>query len=108
MIDRGTFRIIAVAVAGVLVLCVVGIVVLTLGDKAVPDILENVTVGALTGLVGLLASPKGGDAPQEVQVVNHPAEPVPVRERGASDVAVVVAALILAVALVLVFGTEVR
>lgn len=79
MIDRGTFRIIAVSVAAVLVLCVVGIVLLALSDKPVPDILENVTVGALTGLVGLLASPKGGDAPQDVNVVNRRDDPVPVQ-----------------------------
>lgn len=76
MIDRATFKVIAVAVAGVLVLCVVGIVILTLFDKAVPDILENVTVGSLTGLVGLLASPRGG-------------EPVPVTGEGGGPVEVI-------------------
>lgn len=78
MIDRSTFRVIAISVAGVLLVCVVGIIVLSLSDKTIPDILENVTVGALTGLVGLLASPKGGDAPQQVQVVNHADDAVPV------------------------------
>lgn len=108
MIDRATFRVIAISVAGVLLVCVAGIITLSLFDKAIPDILENVTVGALTGLVGLLASPKGGDAPQEVEVVNAAGDPVPVKERGASDLAVVIAALVLAVALVVVFGTEAR
>lgn len=62
MIDSGTFRIIAIAVAGVLLACVLGIITLAMFDKTIPDILENVTVGALTGLVGLLASPRGEGA----------------------------------------------
>ncbi len=36
---------------------VVGIVVLALNTQPVPDVLQNVAVGALTGLVGLLAVP---------------------------------------------------
>ncbi len=36
-----------------------GIVVLAANGQAVPDVLQNVTVGALTGLVGLLVPAKG-------------------------------------------------
>lgn len=43
-----------IAVATTLVLAVVGIVALALTDNAIPDVLQNVAVGALTGLVGLL------------------------------------------------------
>lgn len=42
-----------------LILCVVGIVLLSLANpqRTVPDVLQNVTVGSLTGLVGLLVRP---------------------------------------------------
>lgn len=64
MIDRSVFRLVVALVGGTLVLCVAGIVGLVAFDKTVPDILENVTVGALTGLVGLLATARD-DAPSE-------------------------------------------
>lgn len=39
--------------------CVVGIIVLSLANpqRTIPDVLQNVTVGSLTGLVGLLVRP---------------------------------------------------
>lgn len=42
-----------------LVSCVVGIIVLSLANpqRTIPDVLQNVTVGSLTGLVGLLVRP---------------------------------------------------
>jgi hypothetical protein len=42
-----------------LVGCVVGIIALSLANpqRAIPDVLQNVTVGSLTGLVGLLVRP---------------------------------------------------
>jgi hypothetical protein len=42
-----------------LLACVVGIVVLSLANpqRTIPDVLQNVTVGSLTGLVGLLVRP---------------------------------------------------
>lgn len=46
-------------VGAVLVLGVLGIVALAWRGQPVPDVLQNVTVGALTGLVGLLV-PSGG------------------------------------------------
>lgn len=42
----------------VLTLCVVGIVVLAYVGNPVPDVLQNIAVGSLTGLVGLLAQPR--------------------------------------------------
>lgn len=41
-------------VGTVLVLSVIGIVALTWGDNPIPDVLQNIAVGSLTGLVGLL------------------------------------------------------
>lgn len=49
--------IVIVFVGGVLVLGLAGIVGLSLTDHAIPDVLQNVTVGALTALVGLLVKP---------------------------------------------------
>lgn len=41
-------------VGSVLILSVVGIVTLALYAKPIPDVLQNIAVGSLTGLVGLL------------------------------------------------------
>lgn len=79
MIDPSTYRLVVGAVAGALVLCIIGIVVLAVLELAIPDILENATVGSLTGLVGLLASPR---PPAQVEVVNDDDQPVPVTEGG--------------------------
>lgn len=43
------------AVALIGVLCVVGIIVLAILQRGIPDVLENVTVASVTGLVALLA-----------------------------------------------------
>lgn len=42
-------------VGAVLVLSLAGIVLLAQQGAAIPDVLQNVAVGSLTGLVGLLA-----------------------------------------------------
>lgn len=39
-----------------------GITLLALNDHPIPDVLQNITVGALTGLVGLLV-PAGRSGP---------------------------------------------
>jgi hypothetical protein len=45
----------------VLVLCVLGIVYMaSTGDRPIPDVLQNIAVGSLTGLVGLLVPVKAG------------------------------------------------
>ena len=41
--------------------CLVGIVVLALNSQPTPDVLQNVAVGCLTGLVGLLV-PSGRES----------------------------------------------
>lgn len=46
-----------------LLLCVVGIIVLALRSLNVPDVLQNIAVGSLTGLVGLLAMPQKSPPP---------------------------------------------
>lgn len=88
MIDRSVFRLVVALVGGTLVLCVGGIIALTGFERTVPDILENVTVGALTGLVGLLATAR--DDP-----------PAP-NEQGAADP--VFAVVVVAATLLMVLG----
>lgn len=99
MIDRSTHRIAVTAVAVVLGMCVLGIIVLAVLERAIPDILENVTVGSLTGLVGLLATPKQ----EPVQVVDHDGTPLRVRDAGFAAFEFVlgaaVAVVVLAIAL---------
>ena len=79
MTDRSVFRAVVLFLGGTLALAVVGIAVLAGLDKAIPGILENVAVGCLTGLAGLLARGPS-DEPQDVRITNRPAEAVPVEE----------------------------
>lgn len=72
----------------VLLLCVAGIIAVVMAtDDSIPDVLQNIAIGSLTGLVGLL-SQRGGDAasPVPVTVTNVAAEPVPVAETPAKPV----------------------
>lgn len=51
--------VIAVLVLGATLLgCVAGIVALALNSVPVPDVLQNIAVGSMTGLVGLLVQTK--------------------------------------------------
>lgn len=63
-------------VAVVAVLAVLGIIGLAITEQAIPDVLQNIAIGSVTGLLGLLA--KTSDGPDEVVVTNRPGEPVPV------------------------------
>lgn len=54
-VDATLFRQAVYFVGFVLLISVVGIVVITITtDKTIPDVLQNIAVGSLTGLVGLL------------------------------------------------------
>jgi hypothetical protein len=48
-------------VGAALLLSIVGIVVLAVTANPVPDVLQNVAVGSLTGLVGLLVPASSGE-----------------------------------------------
>lgn len=61
-------RLVIIAVTVALVLSVVGIVLLAVLEQPIPDVLQNVAVGSLTGLVGLLV-PSGHD-----QVTSEPVD----------------------------------
>lgn len=50
-------------VGSTLILSVVGIIALAILDHPTPDVLQNIAVGSLTGLVGLLVTPsQDGDS----------------------------------------------
>lgn len=84
MTDRNVFRAVVLFLGGTLALTVLGIAVLAGLDKAIPGILENVAVGCLTGLAGLLARGPS-DEPQDVRVVQPHGQPVPVEDTGAGE-----------------------
>lgn len=47
-------------IGAALILSVVGIVVLAWDtNRSIPDVLQNIAVGSLTGLAGLLSAPRG-------------------------------------------------
>lgn len=47
-------RLVVIILGAVLVLSVVGVIALAINKIPVPDVLQNIAVGTLTGLVGLL------------------------------------------------------
>jgi hypothetical protein len=57
-------RLVVSIVGAVLIVSILGIVALAWQGMTVPDVLQNVAVGCLTGLVGLLV-PSGGGTPAE-------------------------------------------
>lgn len=79
MSDRRIFLAVVLFLGGTLLLTVAAIAGLAATDHGTPGILENIAVGCLTGLAGLLA--KGpADSSQDVTVRQPPGEPVPVEE----------------------------
>lgn len=80
MSDRRIFLAVVAILGATLLLSVVAIAGLAGAEKPTPGILEQVIVGCLTGLAGLLARGPSAE-PQEV-VVRQPADaPVPVEEQ---------------------------
>lgn len=77
MKNASTIRMVIVGLAGVLILGVLGIIVLAALEVAVPDVLSNIAVGALTALGAMLAR---GSETEDVRVVNDLVEPVPVED----------------------------
>lgn len=79
MTDRRIFLAVVLFLGATLLATAVAIAALAFFDKTTPGILENLVVGCLTGLAGLLA--KGpSDGPQDVTVRQPPGEPVPVED----------------------------
>lgn len=97
MTDRRVFLAVVLILGLTLLSCVVAIAVLAAMQVSTPGILENLAVGSLTGLAGILAKGPHDDVPQNVNVVNAPTDPVPV-DPGPGDKGAGEARLILAVA----------
>lgn len=57
--NRNVYLLVVGFVGACLLLCVVGIILLSIQNpqRSIPDVLQNVAVGSLTGLVGLLVRP---------------------------------------------------
>jgi len=73
-----TFRIAIIFVGSTLLLCVGGIIGLSMGagsGRPIPDILQNIASGALAGLIGLLVTP-GKTPPEEVEGVHREGMPL--------------------------------
>lgn len=47
---------VVIIIGGVLTLCVVGIILLAMQGSAIPDVLQNIAVGSLTALAGILVN----------------------------------------------------
>jgi drug/metabolite transporter (DMT)-like permease len=76
MNDQSTVRIVIAVLGSLALAVVVGGIVLALNDKSLPG--ELIAIGsAAAGAVGGILS-KTSTGPQEVQVVNRDADPVPV------------------------------
>lgn len=55
-------RLVVVLVGSLALVALVGIIALAFRGQPIPDVLQNVAVGSLTGLVGLLVPTRGGAA----------------------------------------------
>lgn len=64
------------SLAGILFICVAGILVLAFFSKGVPDVITNIASAALGSLGTLLASTRS--SPERVVVANADSDPVPV------------------------------
>lgn len=93
------FQVAVYFIGATLMVCVLGIIGITIfTDDPIPDVLQNIAVGSLTGLVGLLVTPR--ENVQQVRVVD---QPVAVEEHGYTliDVLLFVGAVVGLVVLVL-------
>lgn len=77
--DRTTIRLVTVSLAVLAVASLAGIVFLSATSHPIPDVLQNVVIGAMSALAALLASTKS----EPLQVTAPPDQPVPVVEKAA-------------------------
>lgn len=88
MTDRKTVNYVVGGLAAGLLIAVVGIIALAMTDHVIPDILENLAIGALTALGAVLArTSSSDDVATPVTVVNNASDPVPTTEAAAPAVA---------------------
>ena len=79
MTDLFPVRVVVVALAIVLVGSVAAVTFLSFTQTQIPDLLGQLAVGSMTATTALLAKTSGTLA-EKVEVVNGPADPVPVEE----------------------------
>lgn len=101
MTDRRVFLAVVAILGTTLIVSVVAIAGLAGADRPSPGILDQVVVGCLTGLAGLLARGPSSE-PQEVVVRQPPGDPVPVDDRGHVDLTAVIVGVIVGVILLVV------
>lgn len=75
--DLFPVRVVVIALAFVVVGGLVAVVFLASTGTTIPDALDRLVFTAL-GSLGTILAKTSGAAPQDVQVVNAPADPVPV------------------------------
>ena len=80
MTDQRTVRIVLYTLAFVLVASVAGELGLAFLERAIPDQIDRLANIALGAVASILV--RTSSEPQEVQVMNQPADPVPVDDAG--------------------------
>lgn len=61
-VNENVFVVVVGFLGVTLLLCVGGIIWLSATEHTVPDILQNIASGVVAGLIGLLVTPKAGNA----------------------------------------------
>lgn len=77
MTPRNVVSAVAWGLVGTMFIGVLGIIALAMFGRPVPDVVANVTLTVVGAVAGLLARTGSDDAPQRVEVVNQPQDPVP-------------------------------
>lgn len=83
--DPRAFLAVVILLGLALLGCIAAVAVLAGTGAAVPDVLKEALVGALTGLAGLLTHPPTDPAPAPVVVQQPDGEPVPVADTPPPD-----------------------
>lgn len=82
MTPRNVVSAVAWGLVGTMFVGVLGIIALAMFGRPVPDVVANVTLTVVGAVAGLLARTGSDDAPQQVEVVNPPQQPVPTTDTG--------------------------
>lgn len=92
-IDTKQFETAIKFLGATMMVCVLGIIVLAGFEKPIPDVLQNIAIGTMTGLVGLLVQKRPDESnpipvsisPQSEPVVTVPATAAETRTRRRSS-----------------------
>lgn len=98
--NTSTHRLVVLIVGLALILSLVGIAVLAVLGTDTPKVLELAASSALTGLLGLVASPKQDGT---VRIDQPPGDPIPVRDAGHSTFEVIAISALVSVVVLVVF-----